>query len=99
MTTGGVRHGPGYAVIIDGCPPGLPLSADDLLADLRRRRVEDIVADLGGVHGRTHGGSRPSHGVAAWIDEGFRHDGFLSPIAAAKKYNLHRLFIDKLFRQ
>src|SRR6185437_10457581 len=38
VTTGGVSHGPGYAVIVDGCPPGLPLSADDLLPDLRRRR-------------------------------------------------------------
>src|SRR6516165_5212125 len=38
VTTGGVSHGPGYAVIIDGCPPGLPLSEDDLLPDLRRRR-------------------------------------------------------------
>src|SRR6516162_11468630 len=38
ITTGGVSHGPGYAVIIDGCPPGLPLSEDDLLPDLRRRR-------------------------------------------------------------
>jgi chorismate synthase len=38
VTTAGVSHGPGYLVIIDGCPPGLPLSADDLLPDLRRRR-------------------------------------------------------------
>src|SRR5579871_418713 len=38
FTTGGVSHGPGYAVIIDGCPPGLPLSEEDLLPDLRRRR-------------------------------------------------------------
>jgi chorismate synthase len=38
ITTAGVSHGPGYVVIIDGCPPGLPLSADDLLPDLRRRR-------------------------------------------------------------
>src|SRR5204863_3353756 len=34
----GVSHGPGYVVIIDGCPPGLELSAADLLPDLRRRR-------------------------------------------------------------
>src|SRR6266478_587016 len=27
-----------FRVIIDGCPPGLPLSVDDLLPDLRRRR-------------------------------------------------------------
>ncbi|HEY1379038.1 MAG TPA: chorismate synthase [Gemmataceae bacterium] len=38
VTTAGVSHGPGYLCIIDGCPPGLPLSADDLLPDLRRRR-------------------------------------------------------------
>jgi chorismate synthase len=38
ITTAGVSHGPGYLLIIDGCPPGLPLSEDDLLPDLRRRR-------------------------------------------------------------
>jgi chorismate synthase len=38
VTTAGVSHGPGYLCIIDGCPPGLLLSVDDLLPDLRRRR-------------------------------------------------------------
>jgi chorismate synthase len=38
VTTAGVSHGPGYLVIIDGCPAGLPLSVDDLIPDLRRRR-------------------------------------------------------------
>src|SRR5262249_30668792 len=38
VTTAGVSHGPGYVVIIDGCPPGLPLTEEDLLPDLRRRR-------------------------------------------------------------
>src|ERR1700680_4144038 len=38
ITTAGVSHGPGYVVIIDGCPPGLPLGVEDLLPDLRRRR-------------------------------------------------------------
>jgi chorismate synthase len=38
VTTAGVSHGPGYLAIIDGCPPGLELSVDDLLPDLRRRR-------------------------------------------------------------
>src|ERR671927_542981 len=38
VTTAGGSHGPGYLAIIDGCPPGLPLCADDLLPDLRRRR-------------------------------------------------------------
>lgn len=38
ITTAGESHGPANVVIIDGCPPGLPLSVDDLLPDLRRRR-------------------------------------------------------------
>ena len=38
ITTAGVSHGTGYVVIIDGCPPGLPLTEADLLPDLERRR-------------------------------------------------------------
>jgi len=38
VSTAGESHGPGYVVIIDGCPPGLPLSEDDLAVDLARRR-------------------------------------------------------------
>src|SRR6516162_8810800 len=38
VTTAGVSHGPGYLCIVDGCPPGLPVSVEDLLPDLRRRR-------------------------------------------------------------
>src|SRR6201998_2375351 len=38
VTTAGVSHGPGYVAIIDGCPPGLPWSGEDLLPELPRRR-------------------------------------------------------------
>src|SRR6185295_20348646 len=38
VTTAGESHGPGNVVIIDGCPPGIPLGPEDLLVDLRRRR-------------------------------------------------------------
>lgn len=38
ITTAGESHGPGYAVIVDGVPPGLELSEADLLPDLERRR-------------------------------------------------------------
>ena len=38
ITTAGVSHGPGYLCIVDGCPAGLPLTVDDLLPDLARRR-------------------------------------------------------------
>src|SRR5262249_55281031 len=67
VTTAGVSHGPGYLVIIDGCPPGLPLGVDDLLPDLRRRRPgqskivtqrqeEDVPEIWSGVfEGRTDG--------------------------------------------
>jgi chorismate synthase len=69
VTTAGVSHGPGYVVIIDGCPPGLPLSEEDLLPDLRRRRPgqskivtqrqeEDLPEIWSGVfEGRTDGTS------------------------------------------
>lgn len=38
ITTAGESHGPGNVVIIDGVPPGLELSVDDLIPDLQRRR-------------------------------------------------------------
>jgi chorismate synthase len=38
VTTAGESHGPANVVIIDGVPPGLPLSEEDLRFDLARRR-------------------------------------------------------------
>ena len=38
ITTAGESHGPGYVVIVDGVPPGIPLGVEDLLPDLNRRR-------------------------------------------------------------
>ena len=38
ITTAGESHGPGNVVIVDGVPPGIALSVEDLLPDLRRRR-------------------------------------------------------------
>ena len=67
VTTAGESHGPGYVVIVDGVPPGLELSEDDLLPDLRRRRPgqskvtsprqeEDVPEILSGLfEGRTTG--------------------------------------------
>jgi chorismate synthase len=69
VTTAGVSHGPGYLCIVDGCPPGLPLSVDDLLPDLRRRmpgqskivtqrKEEDVPEIWSGVfEGKTDGTS------------------------------------------
>jgi chorismate synthase len=38
ITTAGESHGPANVVIVDGCPPGIELAAEDLMADLARRR-------------------------------------------------------------
>ncbi|MDX9873637.1 MAG: chorismate synthase [Spongiibacteraceae bacterium] len=60
VTTFGESHGPALGCIIDGCPPGLPLSEADIQRDLDRRkpgtsryttqrREEDQVQILSGV--------------------------------------------------
>jgi chorismate synthase len=38
LTTYGESHGPGIGAIIDGCPPGLALTEQDIQIDLERRR-------------------------------------------------------------
>ena len=38
ITTWGESHGPAVGVVLDGCPPRLPLAAGDIQADLDRRR-------------------------------------------------------------
>ena len=67
VTTFGESHGPAIGCVIDGCPPGLALAAEDFRADLERRatgrsrhtsqrREADEVEILSGVYeGRTTG--------------------------------------------
>jgi chorismate synthase len=67
VTSCGESHGPALACIVDGCPPGLELSAADLQPDVDRRRTGtskfvsqrregDVVRILSGVfEGRTTG--------------------------------------------
>ncbi|MDQ8203447.1 chorismate synthase [Pelagicoccus sp. SDUM812003] len=38
ISTWGESHGGGVGVVIDGCPPNLPLSAEDIQPELARRR-------------------------------------------------------------
>lgn len=38
ITTWGESHGPGIGVVVDGVPPGTPVSMDQISAALRRRR-------------------------------------------------------------
>ena len=67
VTTFGESHGPAIGCVIDGCPPGLALSAEEFQHDLQRRatgksrhtsarREADEVEILSGVYeGRTTG--------------------------------------------
>ena len=61
VTTFGESHGPAIGGVVDGCPPGLPLSAEDFARDLERRatgrsrhtsqrREADEVEILSGVY-------------------------------------------------
>src|SRR5688572_1986555 len=67
VTSFGESHGPAYGGVVDGCPPGLQLSNEDIQRELDRRkpgssrhvtqrRESDTVEILSGVYqGRTTG--------------------------------------------
>ena len=67
ITSFGESHGPAYGGVVDGCPPGLELSNEDIQKELNRRkpgssrhvtqrRESDTVEILSGVHdGKTTG--------------------------------------------
>src|SRR3990170_1755218 len=67
VTSFGESHGPAYGGVVDGCPPGLALSVEDIQVELNRRkpgtsrhvtqrRESDKVEILSGVvQGRTTG--------------------------------------------
>ena len=38
VTSFGESHGPALGCVVDGCPPGMPLSPEDMQADLDRRK-------------------------------------------------------------
>ncbi|MDX1676962.1 chorismate synthase [Arsukibacterium sp.] len=68
VTTFGESHGPAIGGIVDGCPPGMHLTADDLQQDLDRRkpgtsryttarREDDQVKILSGVFENTTTGA------------------------------------------
>ena len=45
ITTWGESHGGGVGVVIDGCPPRIPLSEKDIQPELDRRRPGQSVTD------------------------------------------------------
>ena len=47
ITTWGESHGPAVGAVIDGCPPGIPLTEDDIQAMLDRRKPGSSAASTG----------------------------------------------------
>ncbi|WP_456431383.1 chorismate synthase [Thermosulfuriphilus sp.] len=45
ITTWGESHGPALGVVIDGCPPRIPLSPEDIQTELDRRRPGKSLAE------------------------------------------------------
>ena len=42
ITIFGESHGNGIGIVIDGTPPGIPLSENDMEADLKRRMANKL---------------------------------------------------------
>jgi chorismate synthase len=67
IATWGESHGPAVGVVVDGCPPRLPLSAEEIQVELDRRRpgqsdlvtprkeADQVVIESGLFEGRTTG--------------------------------------------
>lgn len=67
ISTWGESHGPGVGVVVDGCPPRIPLTTEDIQHELNRRRPgqskivtprkEDDTAEIlsGVIEGKTLG--------------------------------------------
>ena len=52
VTTWGESHGAAVGAVIDGCPPGIPLSTEDIKRDMERRRPGKggTTAEIGRAH-------------------------------------------------
>jgi len=103
ITLYGESHGKEIGVVVDGCPAGIPLSENDMLPDIERRKTggyatstrteNDIPEIRSGIY-RGHTTGAPI--VVAFQNENFRDedynfDGFFRPghadYAAYRKYN------------
>ena len=60
VTTFGESHGPAYGGVVDGCPPGLELTAADLQRELDRAHVARPVRRDRDVHRTPFVLGRPS---------------------------------------
>ena len=103
ITLYGESHGKEIGVVVDGCPAGIPLSENDMLTDIERRkaggyatsaRTENDIPEIrsGIYHGHTTGAPiMIAFRNENFRDEDYQFDGFFRPghadYAAYKKYN------------
>ncbi len=103
ITLYGESHGKEIGIVIDGCPAGIPLSENDLLPDIERRKTggyasstrteNDIPEIRSGIY-RGHTTGAPimiAFRNENFRDEDYQFDGFFRPghadYAAYRKYN------------
>ena len=103
ITLYGESHGKEIGVVVDGCPAGIPLSGNDMLTDIERRKAggyatsarteNDIPEILSGIY-RGHTTGAPimiAFRNENFRDEDYQFDGFFRPghadYAAYRKYN------------
>ena len=103
ITLYGESHGKEIGVVVDGCPTGIPLSGNDMLTDIERRKAggyatsarteNDIPEILSGIY-RGHTTGAPimiAFRNENFRDEDYQFDGFFRPghadYAAYRKYN------------
>ena len=74
ISTWGESHGPGIGVVIDGCPPRLPITAEEIQVELDRRRPgqSDIVtprkeADSVEILSGVYEGKTTGTPLALWV--------------------------------
>ena len=103
ITLYGESHGKEIGVVVDGCPAGIPLSENDMLTDIERRKTggyatstrteSDIPEIRSGIYqGHTTGAPiLVAFHNEDFNDEDYNFDGFFRPghadYAAYKKYN------------
>src|SRR3569833_1715644 len=96
VTTWGESHGPALGCVVDGCPPGLPLAAEDIQVWLDKRRPgtskcvtqrqePDQVRILSGVFEdeRTHGSVTTGTPISLMIENMDKRSKDYSEIAQA----------------
>lgn len=103
ITLYGESHGKEIGVVIDGCPAGIPLSENDMLTDIERRKTggyatstrteSDIPEIRSGIY-RGHSTGAPitiAFSNENFHDEDYQSNGFFRPghadYAAYRKYN------------